>query len=159
MEEAEEEDGEAGKRDILRMLDPKLPSRAEVEEHELTHLPYRNWCRHCVKGRGKEAPHKKQNAEKEAGMPEVHWDFMFLGEENDAGNALTILVAKERTTKIGMSSVAPNKSTGEFLSKTALAYLSETGVENGDVKMKLDQNQPCVVLGRSGRRRRAEGMF
>ena len=27
---------------------PVLPSEAEVEQHELTHLPFRNWCRQCV---------------------------------------------------------------------------------------------------------------
>ena len=40
-EEAGEE-GEAGKRSVLQMMDAKLPSKAEIEEHELTHLPYRN---------------------------------------------------------------------------------------------------------------------
>ena len=34
-----------------------LPSGAEVEQHELTHLPFRNWCRHCVHAKGKESPH------------------------------------------------------------------------------------------------------
>ena len=29
----------------------------EVEQHELTHLPFRNWCRHCVRAKGKESPH------------------------------------------------------------------------------------------------------
>ena len=35
---------------------PVLPSEAEVEQHELTHLPFRNWCRHCVRAKGKESP-------------------------------------------------------------------------------------------------------
>ena len=72
--------GETGKRETLKMMDPKLPSKAEIEEHELTHLPYRNWCKHCVSGRGKESPHKKVK-DKQLSMPEVHWDFMFLGED------------------------------------------------------------------------------
>ena len=135
--------GEAGKRDTLKMLDPKLPSKAEVEEHELTHLPYRNGCKHCVAGRGKEGPHKKTK-EKEVSMPEVHWDFMFLVEEQDAGNTVTIIVAKERTTKMGMSSMVPNKSTGDFLCRRAMAYLAEIGVESGDVTMKSDQ-EPAML--------------
>ena len=36
---------------------PRVPSRREREEHELTHLPYRCWCDHCVSGRGVQAPH------------------------------------------------------------------------------------------------------
>ena len=35
---------------------PVLPSEAEVEQHELTHLPFRSWCRHCVRAKGKESP-------------------------------------------------------------------------------------------------------
>ena len=31
---------------------PKLPSPADVEEHRLTHNPYRSWCKFCVMGRG-----------------------------------------------------------------------------------------------------------
>ena len=31
---------------------PTLPSPAEVEEHNITHIPYRSWCSHCAKGRG-----------------------------------------------------------------------------------------------------------
>ena len=28
---------------------PVLQRESEVEEHELTHLPFRNWCRHCAR--------------------------------------------------------------------------------------------------------------
>ena len=27
---------------------PHTPSPKEVDEHELTHCPYRSWCDHCV---------------------------------------------------------------------------------------------------------------
>ena len=45
-EQIQVDDEEAGKRSILKMMDPKLPSKVEVEAHEMTHLPFRNWCRH-----------------------------------------------------------------------------------------------------------------
>ena len=34
--------------------DPRLPSKTEVVNHCLTHVPYRNWCPHCVWGRGRD---------------------------------------------------------------------------------------------------------
>ena len=40
---------------------PVLPSEAEVEQHELTHLPFRSWCRHCVRAKGKENPHRESS--------------------------------------------------------------------------------------------------
>jgi hypothetical protein len=40
LEHPEEE--QSGVRNPRKMLDPKLPSQREIEEHCLTHLPYRN---------------------------------------------------------------------------------------------------------------------
>ena len=36
------EEEQFGTRNPRKMLDPKLPSQREIEEHNLTHLPYRN---------------------------------------------------------------------------------------------------------------------
>ncbi len=38
---------------------PIRPSQAEVEQHELTHLPFRDWCEHCVRGRARDEMHKR----------------------------------------------------------------------------------------------------
>ena len=50
--------GEEGAR-WRRIGDPRLPTEKEVEEHNLTHVPYRNWCPHCVRGLGKDLDHRK----------------------------------------------------------------------------------------------------
>ena len=31
---------------------PRTPTKAEREEHDVSHVPYRPWCRFCVVGRG-----------------------------------------------------------------------------------------------------------
>ena len=31
---------------------PMAPTKAEVEEHEVTHFPPRAWCKHCMAGYG-----------------------------------------------------------------------------------------------------------
>ena len=36
---------------------PECPTKKEIEEHMVTHIPYRNWCPHCVKGIGVDSPH------------------------------------------------------------------------------------------------------
>ena len=38
---------------------PRTPSKAERERHVLSHMPFRDWCRHCVAGRGLERQHQK----------------------------------------------------------------------------------------------------
>ena len=74
-----EEELEAGVRNAERMMNPQKPSRGEVEDHNKHHLPYRSWCRHCVRGRGVEEAHRRQAEEPK--IPEIHLDFMFIGEE------------------------------------------------------------------------------
>ena len=55
---------EYGVRNPRKLPDPKMPSKEEVEEHYLTHLPHRSWRQFCIQGKGKVAPHFKQKKEK-----------------------------------------------------------------------------------------------
>ena len=48
-----------GARTPERVQDPRAYTQAEVDEHNMTHLPYRSWCTHCVRGRGEAHPHHK----------------------------------------------------------------------------------------------------
>ena len=36
--------------DLKIAVSPVRPSAADVAEHRVTHMPYRNWCPHCVAG-------------------------------------------------------------------------------------------------------------
>ena len=42
---------------IKKMVDPKLPTEREVEDHERFHIPYRNWCPICVQAKGRDTNH------------------------------------------------------------------------------------------------------
>ena len=53
---------------------PIRPSQHEVDKHNLNHATFRNWCEFCVKGRGKEAPHRTQKGEA-LRMPTICMDF------------------------------------------------------------------------------------
>ena len=52
--EGDEDEKVYGVRKPEKKQDPREPSAEERSEHEKTHLPFRSWCRHCVRGRGKE---------------------------------------------------------------------------------------------------------
>ena len=82
-EEAEEE--EIGARNMRRKAAPHEPTADERHEHELTHLSFRSWCRHCIRGRGKEESSQRTKRD-EGGIPEVHMDYMFMGEEHEGGS-------------------------------------------------------------------------
>ena len=38
---------------------PAKPSAEEVEKHMVTHLPFRDWCPHCVRGKSGSKPQEK----------------------------------------------------------------------------------------------------
>ena len=57
---------------------PKKPSQAEVDTHMTTHLPFRSWCPHCVRGKSKGKPHARNMAAKE--IPTISVDYMFMHE-------------------------------------------------------------------------------
>ena len=54
-EDEEIEEGIAAK----GIKSPKKPTQAQIDEHELTHWPFRDWCVHCVKGKTQNNPHRK----------------------------------------------------------------------------------------------------
>ena len=55
---------------------PYTPSRAEVIQHRLQHHPYRSWCPHCVRGKGREDRHSKSNQKDSfGGIPKLASDY------------------------------------------------------------------------------------
>ena len=65
---------------------PNLPSRQEALEHNCTHIPFRNWCQHCVGGKSKAGHHRAGVGMSESETPVVSFDYAFLG---DGVRALT----------------------------------------------------------------------
>ena len=101
-----------------KVANPIMPSEQEIAERCET-FRFRNWCRHCVRGRGAEMPHRKSTGN---GMvPEVLCDFAFVGEENRPGETLPVLMERERLSKITLATAAPSKSTGTFFAKRVVA--------------------------------------
>ena len=55
------------------------PTHKEREEHEATHVPFRDWCKHCVMGRGHTHHHiTKQKSEDQSRRPTTAMDHSFM---------------------------------------------------------------------------------
>ena len=57
---------------------PRTPTKAEREEHDVSHVPYHPWCRLCVMGRGLERRHLTQSGDRDDDRPRVFADYGFL---------------------------------------------------------------------------------
>ena len=62
------------------MKDPGAPTQAEVDSHNITHLPFRPWCPSCVAGQAKDKHHKRDE-ETDKALDQVVFDYGFLGTE------------------------------------------------------------------------------
>ena len=56
-DESMQEGAEEGRRPTFRKSENQ-PSSKEVQEHMKTHIHYRSWCAHCVRGRVRNDPHR-----------------------------------------------------------------------------------------------------
>ena len=82
---------------------PVLPNEAEAEQHELFHLPFRSWRRHCVRPKRKQSPHHEASP---SGVSKFATDYMFMCKD---GVPITILVGSDRVTKACFAHVVPCK--------------------------------------------------
>ena len=72
------EEGEEG-RTAVGLTSPQKVSKKEREEHEKTHTPFRAWCKYCVKGRGQNTAHRRQEDESpNAQVPRISMDHFFM---------------------------------------------------------------------------------
>ena len=126
---------------VKKLIDPRRPTEREVEEHNLTHLPYRNWGPVCVRAKGKDSDHRK-GIDEERGLAEFSFDYCFPGDDLD--HRITILVGRERVTGMTMASTIPSKgSKGKFAADKVIEYFWDCGNGNGDVILKSDQ-EPAI---------------
>ena len=56
---------------------PGSPGKDEVERHNLTHLPYRSWCPHCVAARRPNTDHRSSKVRDRRHIPRVCADYLF----------------------------------------------------------------------------------
>ena len=98
--------------------DPGQPTREEYEQHMLHHMPYRAWCTHCVRGRGRRV-HRPKSGER-GDVPTVAMDFCYLdardNHEDDGeseSKCTPILVLKCDTTKSISAHALPAKECNE----------------------------------------------
>ena len=81
---------------------PILPSKAEAESHNVSHLPFRSWCSASVRGPGLSLGHRKVDTKtKEAEQIQtVSVDYGLFGQPEDRSHdTLPVLIVRDRKSK------------------------------------------------------------
>ena len=91
---------------------PAGPSDAERAKHELTHLPIQTWRQHCMRGKGKEDPHRRVESGREV-LQEA---------------AEIVLTAADRGTGMFWAMGIPTKNfEKDYVAKSICGFISQLG--------------------------------
>ena len=133
---------------------PGEPTREERSAHESTHLPFRDWCPHCVSCRASEPGHRlTDRAEDEPPMVQIDYQFasekvnMEVGDEQvvTAGPMVTIFMA----TFCGRGAVATtqcSKGAIAYLAAFLMGQLAAWGLVSGALVVRADQETSLTTL-------------
>ena len=149
-EEMEEEDvheefGEAVER--MGQVTPTMPSAEEVAQHNISHIPYRSWCRHCVRGKGRamhHQQHRELDRDRARQRPRIHMDYFYLGPREE-DKSLPLLAIIEEQSQRTFSVAMPCKGVEhQYPVAVAVRLLRALGLQGGVIK--TDTERSIVAL-------------
>ena len=105
-EARQEEDHGDEEGEVRGLRDPAQPTREERARHELTHLPFRTWCRHCVAGKAADDPHERGEPEEEGGLPKSSIDYGSIKLADEDGGRTVIIYKAKPKGAVGAKCVA-----------------------------------------------------
>ena len=116
--------------------------KAEVEAHNVSHLPFRSWCSACVRGWGFSLGHRKVDTKIRVAeqIPTVSVDYVFFGQPEDrAHDTLPVLIVQDCKSKGIWSRPVPSKG-----ARAPMTDLDFMGYKR--VILKSDQKPSIVAL-------------
>ena len=118
---------------------PKAPDDETRERHNLTHVPFADWCDVCVRSRARDDPHKKQHGQEEQAEPEVSMDYFNLGlNYNMQFPALAVI---DHCTGALMATGIRCKGADKFTVKAVCEFLGVLGYP----RMTLKSDGECSI--------------
>jgi hypothetical protein len=143
--------------------DPGAPSKNEILEHNLTHIPPRPWCPHCVRGKSKDSPSLRLTGQfAENLVPRIRLDYCFLTESDDGevqeeqiDNKQTVLVMQESECRSVWAYAVDRKGASEEWAIHQICEDLETiGLKDDRIIAKEDQEPSIVDVAREIARHR-----
>ena len=86
--------------EVKGLPDVCMPCAAEVNQHNLTHLPFRDWCPYCVQGKAVSYPHlKKKKETSEVAVISSDYAGLKKRETEEGQNPIIVMVDRKTKTK------------------------------------------------------------
>ena len=130
--------------DAIPVSVPQQPSDEERALHEITHVPFRPWCKYCVMSRSKANQHSHMPdpvGESQREFPTIQCDFFFM-EPGKEGAVVALLMVDVWSRFV---SVVPLKQrNAQTVGRALVNFISS--VRDGTVEIAFD-NEPVLVAG------------
>ena len=117
---------------------PEQPTQQQIRVHNLTHLPYRNWCPICVESRGKADSHKKQTSK----QPVIQIDFCYIKGIDEQQTTPILTAIDIQTGMISATLISDKQPLFEYATNQLLAFL----MERGRTQAVLQSNQEDYLI-------------
>ena len=124
-----------------------MPTEAEREEHEKSHLPWRSWCASCVGGGAVSSPHgggavssphhPTPEDPTNVRIPYVLMDYFFMGQEDNK-------VLPRRQCKMKFAHMVEEKGPNEYAIEQVKEDIESMGIRR--MIFKTDQEPAIVAL-------------
>ena len=134
---------------LVAIRAPRQPSNEERELHELTHVPYRDWCDFCVACKGKSDPQRVLDHSEEGrrSAPSIQLDYAFgRSDQKKQEELVVILVGIDAETRMLLA--VPVESKGADLRGQAEHVVRFTLALNhyGNIEMIGDSEPTMKAL-------------
>ncbi len=132
-----------GSRIPVTLRSPMKPSAEDIAAHNLTHLPYRNWCPVCVAAKAREDAHPRSSGQGEdGGVPIISMDYNFVDGKNSEDEIKMIVAKHEPTGLVVAYTVTAKGPSDGWVVKRLAQDIEEFGQR--DIILKTD-GEPAIV--------------
>ena len=132
------------------------PTPAEVRDHQLTHIPYQQWCEACVQGKARPDSHVASPERRtERSITRLSFDLSFTGRDHRAGGPPRLVDADEvwsekivvlncHDSATGMVAAIPVRRKGDihYMAREVAKFARSLGV--GELELHCD-NEPTML--------------
>ena len=146
---------------------PRQTLQREREEHERTHLPFRDWCTHCIKAKSRNDPHKietdvmKEEELRDDAISTVSFDYSYFNDKlgkmtkEEYNEALSkgekmnrpMIVVEDRETGTIVAHMCSQKGPGDkWIVRRIGKDLEEMGCGGARIILKCDQENPIAAV-------------
>ena len=134
---------------------PIAPTKAMILAHEVHHADYREWCDHCVAGKG--VSHRHRSLEKEdGGCAEFSIDYAFITADGQVGyeeefenanmtGASTVLVGYDHRSKAIWAMIVDQKGPTDAAVKWMKGKIDESGNAGTKIVIRSDQEESIIA--------------